>query len=193
MYIVVICFFFCIIYIWYYLQYPQNKKDLGERIIRVFEDHSKLLVFHYNALDAKEWMDFRYDMTQQNVTVKVFPNKLTCKFISDTIYKNMTPLFRTDTGVAFGNDFDLKKVLKVLGRNEKIELIGGKIEERLFNKQQIIEYSNLPTLDHARGELVQLLQQPSQTLSQLLQTNQTKLSMLLRNHAEQKESTPDPQ
>jgi len=158
----------------------------------VFEDHSKLLVFHYNALDAKEWMDFRYDMTQQNITVKVFPNKLTCKFISDTIYKNMAPLFRTDTALAFGNDFDLKKVLKVMNKNNKIELIGGKIEDQLFNKQQVIEYSNLPTLDHARSELVQTLQQSSQTLSQLLQRNQTELSMLLGNHATQEESSTTP-
>ena len=157
---------------------------MGKSIFRAVDEHSTVLVLHYNALDAKEWTDFRYEMKQQKADVKVFPNKLTCKFLSDTKYQNMNPLFRTDTALAFGNEFDLKKVLKLLNANTKIELIGGKIDDALYNRQQIIEYSKLPSLEEARGELLQILQQPAQSLSRSLQSNQSQLSLLLQTHAD---------
>lgn len=155
---------------------------MGKMIVRVVDENSKVLVFHYNALDAKEWTDFRYDMKQENAQVKVFPNKLTCKFLSETKYRNMNPLFRTDTALAFGSEFDLKKVLKVMNANSKIQLIGGKLDDALYNRQQIIEYSKLPSLEEARCELVQILQQPAQSLARSLQSNQNQLSRLLQIH-----------
>lgn len=162
--------------------------DLGNEVVRVIDQHSKVLVFHYNALNAKEWMDFRYDMKQENITVKVYPNKLTCKFLESTRYKNMTVLFCSDTALAYSNEMNLKAVLKTLDANAKVALIGGKIDDVLMNRQQIVEYSKLPTLDQARAELVHILSQPSQTLSRLLQTNQTNLSSLLQGYVEQQTS-----
>eukprot|EP00111_Clytia_hemisphaerica_P009322 TCONS_00027368-protein len=177
--------------------YPAKKVELGQTIVRVIAENSKILVLHYNALDAKDWTDFRYAMKQEQATIKVFPNKLTCKFLSDTRYRNMTPLFRTDTCLAYGNDFDLKKILKILNTNDKVQLIGGKFDDTLFNRQQVIDYSKLPTLEQARAELVSILQQPSQTLSGLLQTNQSQLSMLLQGYVDQQqekgETDPPPQ
>ena len=164
---------------------------MGKAIFRTIDEHSKVLVLHYNALDAKEWTDFRYEMKQEKIDVKVFPNKLTCKFLSETKYRNMNPLFRTDTAIAFGSEFDLKRVLKVLNANTNIELIGGKLDDALYNRQQIIEFSNLPTLEEARGELLQILQQPAQTLSRSLQSNQSQLSLLLQSHVEKNETTQE--
>lgn len=156
--------------------------DLGKEIVRVFDIHPKVLVLHYNALDAKEWMDFRYDMKQHNVTVKVFPNKLTCKFLESTRYKNLNVLFRTDTAIAFSEAIDLKAVLKTLQKNDKVHLIGGKIDDVLMNQQQISEYSDLPSIDVVRGQLSSILSQPSNTISRLLQTNQSNLASSLQSY-----------
>ncbi|XP_057303302.1 39S ribosomal protein L10, mitochondrial-like [Hydractinia symbiolongicarpus] len=169
--------------------YPQWKTDLGKEIINVFENNSKVLLLQYNALNSDEWQDLRYDMRKENAKVKVYPNKITCKFLSDTVYSNLTILFRSETCIAYGDGMNLKNIVRILNTNPKTELIGAKIDNTLMNKQQIVDYSKLPSLDQCRSELVQILSQPSKKLSQLLQTNQSYLSMSLAQYMKQLEES----
>lgn len=169
--------------------YPQWKTELGKEIINVFENNSKVLLLQYNALNSDEWQGLRYDMRKENAKIKVYPNKITCKFLSDTVYSNLTILFRSETCIAYGDSMNLKNIVRILNTNPKTELIGAKIDNTLMNKQQIVDYSKLPSLDQCRSELVQILSQPSKKLSQLLQTNQSYLSMSLAQYIKQLEES----
>merc|ERR1719342_496653 len=121
--------------------------------------------------------------------LKLFRNRIARVYLQQTIYANIIPLFRSNTAVAFSNDdVNMKAILKLLRPIPKIEVIGGIIDNTLMNRQDLIDYSNLPSLEQCREELVQILSQPSNTLSQLLQTNQTNLSLSLSMYAKQMSS-----
>ena len=144
-----------------------------------------VFVLHYNGLNSREWGDLRYDLTQENIRLKIFPNKITMKALETTPYSNLAMLFHSDTAVAFTDDTDLKKFLRLVNTNSKIEILGAKIDNELMSKGQIASYSKLPSLDQQRVELVQLLSQPSSTLLSLLKSNQTNLSTLLSQYVTQ--------
>ena len=152
----------------------------------MFDTNSKVFVFQYNSLTAPEWNDFRYNMGKEHVSVKVFPNKISCVYLNNSPYKNIALLFRSQTAVAFGNEINMKSVLKLFNRHPRIQLLGAVIENTIMNIDNISTYSNLPSLKDMHSELVQMLSQPSQELSRLLEINQNNLSISLEQYMKQK-------
>ena len=136
-------------------------------------------------MKSDEWSDLRYELRQENVAVKVYPNTLLKKYLENTIYKNVSCLFWTNTAVALFGDANMKAVLKIFKNSPKIELLGGKIDNTLMNSQQIEQYAKLPSLEQLHGQLIQLLSSPSQQLTRLLRTNQSNLSMSLEQYTKQ--------
>lgn len=136
-------------------------------------------------MKTDEWNDLRYELRQENVAVKVYPNSLLKNYLENTIYRNISCLFWTNTAVALFGDVNMKAVLKIFKNSPKIELLGGKIDNTLMNIQQIEQYTKLPSLEQLQGQLIQLLTSPSQQLTRLLQTNQSNLSISLEQYTKQ--------
>ncbi|XP_065656334.1 large ribosomal subunit protein uL10m [Hydra vulgaris] len=166
-------------------KYPESKINSGKQIVKVFETNEKIFIFQYNSLSALEWNDFRYDMGKEHISVKVFPNEISRVYLKDSPYKNIAPLFYTQTAVAFGNQVNMKSVLKLFNRNPRIHLLGAVIENTIMNKDNIASYANLPSLKDMHSELLSMLSQPSQELCRLLATNSSNLSISLEQLSKQ--------
>lgn len=136
-------------------------------------------------MKSDEWNDLRYELRQENVSVKVYPNSLLKKHLENTVYKNMSCLFWANTAVALFGDVNMKAVVKIFKNSPKIELLGGKIDNTLMSTQQIEQYARLPSLEQSHSQLIQLLSSPSQQLTRLLQTNQSNLSLSLEQYTKQ--------
>ena len=140
-------------------------------------------------MNSQEWNDFRYSMKQENVKVKIYPNRLTQVHLAKTMYWNLAPLFVTDTCIAYGDDINMSAILKHLNATPKVELIGAKIDNSLMNQSQIVAYSKLASLEQLRAELVGILSSPAQKLTTLLEANQTNLSGSLTQYVKHSEDT----
>lgn len=126
-------------------------------------------------------------MRQENLKVKVFRNQLVHEFLGDTKYANVCSLFKSETAIAFtSEDTNLKSLLKIFRLSPKIELLAAVIDNTIMNKQGIMDYSKLPSLEESRVELLQILSQPTSSLSRLLQTSQSNLSRSLSLYVEQR-------
>jgi len=161
----------------------------GEQIRTMFEKSNKLLLFQHKGLRRHEWRDLVYDLRQEAMIVTLFQNRLIRHFMKDTKYVNFLEYVEHHNSIMVNktdSDVNLKAVLKRIRYDSRLELKGGIIDNNIMTYDEIVAYSNLPTLEQSRSELVQLLSQPSSTLSRLLQTNQSNLSQNLSLYVDQK-------
>lgn len=144
--------------------------------------------FHYNdGITSQEWEDLRYAMGQKGITVKIVPNKLTQKSLEDTPYVNMQPLFLSSTGIFYSQESNTTaNMIKILKNYPRIEILGGKFEDRLLSKSGILDFATLPDLDVLRSQFSSLLALPASRISSLLNNNQGRLSSLLTQHLKDK-------
>lgn len=97
--------------------------------------------------------------------------------------KNLGMLFASTTCVVHSKELDsLQKMLKL--KLPKLELLGGKVEDRLCSRDEIIALGELPTLDISRAQLLGLLSSPAQKLVGMLQQSPSDLVAALTRHAE---------
>ena len=165
---------------------PNPKKlMIAQRVREVFESNSMVVVFQYNDMNCKEWDELRFALSSNEVSVKVFPNKVTCKALEDTVYHAMSPLFLSSTCVMYSEEPKIKAMVNAAKQQPKLELLGAKVDDRLLSRQDIAGYAKLPPKDELYVELVQLLSKPALRMSMLLQQNQSKLSSNLSAYAKQ--------
>lgn len=164
---------------------PNIKKQIVFNEIReILNDNKMVTAFHYNdGITSQEWEDLRYTMKQKGITVKIVPNKVTQKSLEGTPYVNMQPLFLSSTGIFYSQESNTTaEMLKILKSYPRIEILGGKFEDRLLSKSGILDFATLPSLDILRGQFSQLLSLSSSRISSLLNNNQGRLASLLTQH-----------
>ena len=163
---------------------PSAKKLLiASEVRRVFEDNNIVAVFQYGDMTTVEWDNLRFELRKQHVHVKVFPNKVACKALEGTIYKEISPLFLSTTCVVYSNKQTVKYMLGIIRKQPKMELMGAKIDNRLMSRYAVIEYSKLPSLEEQYFSLVHYLSSTASRLSALLCRNQQQLVSSLSRHA----------
>lgn len=115
----------------------------------------------------------------------MFPNRVSCKALEDTKYREISPLFLGATFVTYSKEAKVKPLLSAIKKQPKVELLGAKIDEQLLSRKSVVDYSKLPSLTELHGQLIQMLSEPSRRLSMLLGQNQTNLSGNLSQYVSQ--------
>lgn len=160
---------------------------IAEQVREVFESNNMVVVCQFSDMNTEEWEKLRFILHKDEITVKMFPNKVSCKALEDTKYHEITPLFLASTFVTYSKEAKVKPLLAAVKKQPKVELLGGKIDDRLLSRQSVVDYSKQPSLTELHGQLLQLLSEPSRTLTTLLGQNQTNLSGNLSQYVSQGE------
>ena len=126
-----------------------------------------------------EWNELIHKVGKSNINFRFLPNKIVHRALDSTPYVNICPLFISTTVVAYSKDIQIKGLLDALKVQRKVQLLGGKVNDRLFGLDKITWVSKLPPLEQLHCEISMTLSQPVQSLRQLLMTNQQVLSQNL--------------
>ena len=51
----------------------------ADEIRHVFETNNMVIVCQFSDMNTAEWEDLRYTLRKDEIGVKMFPNKITCK------------------------------------------------------------------------------------------------------------------
>ena len=156
---------------------------IASEVRSVFENNNIVAVFHYGDMSIVEWEDLRFELRKQFTCVKVFPNKVACKALEETVYKEISPLFLSTTCVVYSDEGTVKPILAIIKKQPKMELMGAKIDNRLMSRHAVMEYAKLPSLQEQHFTLVHNLSSPANRLSASLQQNQQQLVDSLSRHA----------
>ena len=160
---------------------------IAKKVNNVFEMNNMVVVLQYGDMNSKEWDDIRYELKKNEVSVKLFPNRVTSKALEDTIYSAISPLFLSTTCVMYSKESNLKPFLAAIKKQPKLELLGAKIDNRLLSRQNITEYAKLPSQRELYTDLAQYLARPAMQISLLLQENQKQLSINLSQYVKQQQ------
>lgn len=166
---------------------PQ-KLRLADQIRQVFESNNMVVVCQFSDMNTAEWEDLRYALGKDEIKVKMFPNRITCKALENTKYREVTPLFLASTVVTYSKEAKVKPLLSEIRKQPKMAILGGKIDNRLLSRKAVADYSKLPSLTEQHIQLLQMLSEHSRRLTTLLEQNQMNLSGNLSQYVDQGEN-----
>ena len=166
---------------------PQ-KLRLADQIREVFESNNMVVICQFSDMNTTEWENLRYALGKDEIKVKMFPNRITCKALENTKYREITPLFLASTVVTYSKEAKVKPLLSGIRKQPKMDILGGKIDNRLLSRKTIVDYSKLPVLTEQHVQLLQMLSEHSSRLTMLLEQNQMNLSGNLSQYVEQGEN-----
>lgn len=166
---------------------PQ-KLRLADQIRQVFESNNMVVVCQFSDMNTAEWEDLRYALGKDEIKVKMFPNRITCKALENTKYREVTPLFLASTVVTYSKEAKVKPLLSEIRKQPKMAILGGKIDNRLLSRKAVADYSKLPSLTEQHVQLLQMLSEHSRRLTTLLEQNQMNLSGNLSQYVDQGEN-----
>ena len=172
---------------YYSLQPSIRKLMIADQVRQMFDSNGMVVVCQFSDMNTEEWEDFRFTLKKDDMTVKMFPNRVTCKALEDTKYREIIPLFLAPTFVTYSKEANVKPLLSAIKKQPKVELLGGKIDSQLLSRRSVVDYSKLPSLTELQGQLLQILSEPSRRLTTLFGQNQTSLSGNLSQYVSQQE------
>lgn len=137
------------------------------------------------AMSAEDKLLMRHRLRKHKILMKVFPNQILKPFLEDSKYQNLLPLFVGHNFLLVSEEPKVKEMVRILKSVPFLPLLGGCIDDTILSRQGFINYSKLPSLALAQGELVGGLTLLTARTHSLLQHHPLQLTALLDQYARQ--------
>ena len=163
---------------------------LAAEVRELFDANAMVAVLSYFNMRNIEWNELIFQASKSHIHFRFLPNKIVHRALDSTPYVNICPLFISTNVVAYSEDVQVNGLLDALKHQKKVQLLGGKIHDRLFAVDGFNWVSDLPSLLELHSQLSAILSQPGQNISQILMKNQQILSHNLGMLASKHETGP---
>uniref|UniRef100_G3RM00 Large ribosomal subunit protein uL10m n=1 Tax=Gorilla gorilla gorilla TaxID=9595 RepID=G3RM00_GORGO len=179
---------------------PQEETGLIRLLCReiaaVFQDNRMIAICQSVALSVEDKLLMRHQLRKHKILMKVFHNQVLKPFLEDSKYQNLLPLFVGHNMLLVSEEPKVKEMVRNLRTVPFLLLLGGCINDvdAILSRQGFINYSSLPSLPLAQGELVGGLTPLMAQTHSLLQHQPLKLTTLLDQYIreQRKSSSPVP-
>ncbi|XP_031541940.1 large ribosomal subunit protein uL10m isoform X2 [Vicugna pacos] len=158
---------------------------LRREIAAVFQDNRMIAVCQNVALSAEDKILIRHQLRKHRILMKIFPNQILKPFLEDSKYQNLLPLFVGHNLLLVSEEPKVKEMVRILKGVPLLPLLGGCIDDTILSRQGFINYSKLPSLAVAQGELVGGLTLLAAQTHSLLQHQPLQLTALLDQYIRQ--------
>lgn len=148
----------------------QKEKQVAE-LRDIFGGAELMVITHQSGLSVAEATDLRAKMRDAGARFKVTKNRLARLAIEGTKFAELSEQFKGPTAIAYSEDpvAAAKVAVDFAKDNEKLVILGGALNEKVLEKDEIDALAKLPSLDQLRGKLVGLLQAPATKVAGVLQ------------------------
>ena len=166
-----------------------DKENMVASLRETFEDSSMVVVTHYAGLTVKEMGDLRSRMRQAGALFKVTKNRLTRLALKETKFEPLSDMFSGPTAIAYSNDpvAAAKVSVNYAKENDKLVVLGGILNEEIFDADGIKALAVLPSLEELRAKIAGLLNAPATKVVQVIQAPGGQVARAISAHAEQGE------
>ncbi|KOB79349.1 putative mitochondrial ribosomal protein, L10, partial [Operophtera brumata] len=141
---------------------------------------SKMVVFlHLNSISMEEKTPIFAALTKNKMHLRCYGKKIVSMATTGTRYEAVNHLFTSHQNIIFGQPENAAKLFKILKKTPQLVVMAGIIQDRLMSKNELVEFSQLPSLDAARSQLCAVLDSAGSCIvNQLNQSQQTLVSHL---------------
>lgn len=167
-----------------------QKQELVTSLNGVFGSTNLVVVTRSSGLSVAESTDLRNRARDVGASFKVTKNRLTRLALKGTQFEPLSDLFSGPTAIAYSEDpvAAAKAVCKFADDNDKLEIIGGGLNDKVLEPEDIKNLAKLPSLDELRGKIVGLLNAPATKIAGVLQAPAGQLARVLNAHASKDEA-----
>lgn len=162
------------------------KKSLVlDELKSVFGSNDIVIVTYNKGLTVKASRQLRDQVRVANSSFKVAKNRLVKIAAKGTKYEQLFGLLKGPTAIACSNDpVGIAKVLAAFTKeNEKLEILGGVMDDNYLDVSAIKQLATLPSLDELRGKIVGLLSAPAVKVASVLQAPASQLARVLNAYS----------
>ena len=147
-----------------------QKQDLVTSLKATLDQAGLIVVTHYSGLTVAELTDLRAKMRKAGAGYKVTKNRLARLALEGTRFKELSPLFKGPTGIAYSKDpvAAAKVAVAYAKDNDKLAILGGSLDEKVLDANGIKTLATLPSLDELRGKIIGLIQAPATKIAGVL-------------------------
>ncbi|XP_048416756.1 large ribosomal subunit protein uL10m [Stegostoma tigrinum] len=161
------------------------EKLLRREVEVTFRENKMITVFQNNSIKSDDLKLLRHRLLKHDIRMKFFPNQILRSCLETTKYRNLLPLFIGHNIVIVSKEPKAKELLQTVRNTTQISLLGACIEDVLFSRQGVVNYSRLPGMQIIRGEIVSGLTLMTSQTCQLLQSGPAHLTALLEQYVKQ--------
>jgi large subunit ribosomal protein L10 len=163
---------------------PKARKEQKVQQVEVLTEKLKkakvAVLTDYRGLTVSQMQELRGRLRTGNVEYRVVKNTLARRAADAAGYDALEPQLKGPIAIAFGYD-DLSLPPRLINEfvrttRLKLEVVGGLVEGRVFNRDQIKQLADLPSREVLLAQLLGTLQSP---VGQLVGIMQTPLQQLL--------------
>jgi large subunit ribosomal protein L10 len=168
----------------------EQKVEQVELLTEKLKKAKVAVLTDYRGLTVSQMQELRAKLRTGNVEYRVIKNTLARRAADAAGYPALESQLKGPVAIAFGND-DLSLPPRLINEfvratRLKLEVVGGLVEGRVFNRDQVRQLADLPsrevllaqllgTLQSPVGQLVGIMQTPLQQLMGVLEAYQSKL------------------
>jgi len=158
-----------------------GKEELVSHYNGIFENAGVIVVTHYSGLSVPQMDDLRNQMSEVGGTVKVTKNRLVKLALAGTSSESVGEYFSGPTAIAFSDDpvAAPKVAAKFAKENDDLKIIGGIMDGKVLNADEVKNLASLPSLDELRGQLVGLINSPATKVAGVLQAPAGQLARVM--------------
>ncbi len=164
----------------------RNEKDqiIGE-LKQLFQDYSAFYLTDTTALNSKKTSELRRALFQSNIKMQVAKNTLIQKALeqSGLDVAEMYSVLSGNTAIMFSNDAKSPaKVIREFRKNGKIPALKAAWAEQtvFIGDNQLAELEKIKSKNELIGDVIGLLQSPTQRVMGALQSGSNKLTGILK-------------
>jgi large subunit ribosomal protein L10 len=168
----------------------EQKAEQVEQLTEKLKKAKVAVLTDYRGLKVSQIQELRGKLRSGGVEYRVVKNTLARRAADAAGYKDLEAELKGPVAIAFGND-DLSLPARLINEfvrttRLKLDVVGGLVEGRVFDRDQIKQLADLPsrevllaqllgTLQSPVGQLVGIMQTPVQQLIGLLNAYKSKL------------------
>jgi large subunit ribosomal protein L10 len=151
----------------------------------IYKGSGTVIVTHYHGLTVSELTKLRKALRGNGASFKVVKNTLSKIATEQVELGGVCELFAGPTAIAYAeNPVAVAKVIVDFAKlNSKLKIVGGMLDHRLINVEEISQIAKLPSLDQLRSGVINLLQAPATMMVRLLQTPSQSVVRVLSAYA----------
>jgi len=152
----------------------EQKAEQVELLTEKLKKAKVAVLTDYRGLTVKQMQDLRGKLRTGNVEYRVVKNTLARRAADAAGYKDLESELKGPVAIAFGYD-DLSLPPRLINEfvrttRLKLEVVGGVVEGRVFNRDQIKQLADLPSREVLLAQLLGTLQSPVAQLVGIMQT-----------------------
>jgi large subunit ribosomal protein L10 len=147
------------------------KKQVVEEIKQNIQNATSMVFVDYRGITVAEDTKLRKECTENNVTYKVYKNRLMVRALNELGYTDFDPtMFEGTTSVAFASDevTAARIMCNTINDIKKMQVKFGYVNGKLANAAEVEALSKIPTKEVLVAMLLGVLQGPVSALARAL-------------------------